>query len=1310
MSEKVEVEIMHLCPVVGIGASAGGLEALSELVKAIPAQSGFAYVIIQHLSPDHPSIMHDLLGSHSSIPVVQIGEQQAIEPDTIYVLPAGPYATIEGAELQLHDRETTYGMRAPIDRFLGSLAKARGSEAFAVILSGTGSDGTSGVREIKQAGGIAVVQQADSARFSGMPDSAAATGLVDFSLTPREIPSRLIEIYHHHHQTLSESESEDRRRDIEASLGDIVGTLKEEDGHDFTQYKPGTLIRRIERRMMLRRERDVPAFVSTLKHSAEERARLLQDILIGVTQFFRDKDVFEKLAANVIRPMLDRDQQRFRIWVPGCSTGEEAYTIAILVAEIMEERGDTRPWQIFGTDIDGAALMHARAALYSATQVEGVSREHRERFLLQLEDGFQLVPELRERCIFAPHNVLQDPPFSRLALISCRNLLIYLTSEVQKSLIPRFHYGLNEGGYLLLGPSETLGNQTRFFRPLDREARLFQRKDETPPAFSTLDAPRRGSRRRELRSLHPAQLSKPNKASLEPSFEQQLLSHFARQSAPPFASINANDEVSYLSERMSAYVKPVQGMPSAVLDQFLVRDLRVPARTAIRTVRQTGEPTVTRNIFVSEVGDPHIVDLEAVPLPFQSDTILITLQPVRTQDLDELTGAAESRGDAERDQIERELASTRQKLNAAQIGYEATEQELKSSNEELLSMNEEMQSTNEELETSREELQSINEELETVNAELAENNRQLLAANSDLQNLFDSTEIATVFLDENLCVRRFTPTSQRLFGFQDRDIGRSIADLQWKISYDELERDAAKVIETLQPIEREITIDKTEETLLMRIRPYRRIDNRIDGSVLTLVDITDQKHVEQKLQETANKLARQYAELESLYDATPVGLSLVDKDMRYVRINERLAEINGIPAVDHIGRSQSELLPDIDADIRHMQMQVLETGEASIGNPVTGTTPAQPGVERHWIADFYPVRDEASEVIALGSCVNEITEQKRLQLKLEQALNDLMQSEDRLSFALDTGKVGAWEYDLATEETDRTLLHDRIFGHDELLDEWDFEIFLGYVIEEDRAKVRLIFDEAAKTQSHYDLECRIRRADGQIRWIEAHSRPRFSPEGNLVGFAGTLADITTRKEAEQRQALLLDELQHRVKNTMATTLAIVRFSSKRASSVEEFTKTLSARLHAISRTHELLSGRRWEGANVRQIALEEVKPYIDSIDERFVFKGDDPVLSAKQSLALSLAFHELATNAAKYGALSIDEGQVAIMCEVTDDGMLALRWKEEKGPPVTEPSSQDTGFGTFLLRQVLGPDLEGSAEIEYAWDGVEWKAHIPLDI
>lgn len=772
----------ELPTVVGIGASAGGLEALQDFVHAIPNDSGIAYVVIQHLAPDQPSLMDKLLRAHTPVPVSRIEDGGAIEPDHIYIIPPGPFLEIEEDRFKLIEHKREEGVRTPIDRFFTSLAEAAGRKAFAVVLSGTGSDGTMGVRAIKSSGGIALVQESKSARFPGMPDSAAATGLVDFALRAQDMPGRIFDIVRHREQIEDDGGRENLLDAVEARLDEVLDRIEDEAGNSFAGYKPGTLVRRVARRMTLLRQRTLDGYLKTLESKSEERQLLTQDFLIGVTQFFRDPGAFDTLRDQVLKPLLESDRPGFRIWVPGCSTGEEAYSIAILVTELAEEMGDKRSWKIFGTDIDLDALRHARVGRYSEAAVETLGKERRGRFFTQDEDIWQLDSHLREMCVFAPHNLLSDPPFSKLDLISCRNVMIYLNADSQESLLPRFHYALNPSSYLWLGPSESLGRNERFFRTVHRGARLFRRDDSVSPAFSSLSAGRRREGPMGLRSgLTPEQQQPRSRDDVESQSEQIFL----QRRAAPFATINRQNEVVYVSEAMTSLVKPSRGTPSTALDDYLTADLRLPVHSALDEARETGLDAEVKNV-VAHVGDtPRLFDVGVTPFGADSELMLVSLNEVRSRDMDKALDVDVSR----RGEVhEQELLLTRKRLSSLEKEFETSEQELRSANEELLSMNEELQSSNEELETSREELQSINEELETINAELSENNRQLTRANSDLKNLLESTDIATLFIDESDCVRLYTPELSRLFGVQERDVGRSIHDLASKVDYPELRR------------------------------------------------------------------------------------------------------------------------------------------------------------------------------------------------------------------------------------------------------------------------------------------------------------------------------------------------------------------------------------------------------------------------------------------------------------------------------------------------------------------------------------------
>ncbi|MGJ3230702.1 MAG: CheR family methyltransferase [Oceanicaulis sp.] len=1111
-----------LPPIVAIGASAGGLEALQELVHAIPDDSGVCYVIIQHLAPDHESIMDELLASHTHVTVKKIEDGASPEPDMVFVNPPGPSVELRGGVFKLEERVEGEGLRTPIDRFFNSVASEYGRAAICVVLSGTGSDRTEGLRAVKASGGMAIVQQSDSARFPGMPDSAAATGLVDFVLKPKDIPACTGEILKHREDLDGGRGAEPRYAEIEEHLDAILDAVAGDDGPDFGKYKPGTLVRRIDRRLMLRRQPTVQGYIKALKREEDERNRLLQDFLIGVTRFFREGDAFSELAKAAIQPLVESDQDSFRIWVPGCSTGEEAYTLAILMLEAMEEANNRRPLKIFGTDIDLAALRHARAGIYNVGAVADLTEERRERYFRKDNGRFRVSQELRDSVVFAPHNLVEDPPFSRLDLVTCRNLLIYLNDRTQANVIPRFHYSLNPGGYLMLGASESLGSQTKYFKTLDRTHRIFQRNDSARPGYSALHTDR-GRRRATAHDGGAAptpvghQAIKESRARNDAaSFNEEVERSFQAQFAPAYLVADPQDEVLYISDGMAQYVRPRRGAPSSSVDAYLTEELRLPVQTALTRARRNKAAASSENVVVQVDGESELVDVMAAPMNADEGRYFVVLRPVRVQDTDKLESLADARKADDKDLLEHEVSTLKQQLSSTLTEYEGMEQELRTTNEELLSMNEELQSSNEELETSREELQSINEELETINAELTENNRQLSQANSDLKNLFESTDVATLFLDSQMCVRLYTPKLSELFGVRERDIGRPISDLASRVNYAELQNDAEEVARTLHALEREVETEPTGEVYIVRVRPYRTVADKIDGCVVTFFDITQRKRNEQQLEKNADVLARQYAELETLYDTTPVGLNLLDKDLRYLRINKELAEINGYPAEDHIGKTQEEMLPEIDEKVREIQLQVLETGEPLMGMEVAGRTPAS-DEERHWIVDYYPVKTREGEVFAVGSAVKEVTEQVRLRAALQESEARMRRLFDQAHALISIFEGPDHVYGYTNERYDRAVGGRKVIGlplrkaMPELQGQGVFERFdtvfrTGEPI------------ETPEFETVYDAD-----GDGELEsvWFNEILQPWYDSSGAVGGvmsFAFEISEvIEARKRAEESE-------------------------------------------------------------------------------------------------------------------------------------------------------------------------------------------------
>ncbi|MFP7673994.1 PAS domain-containing protein [Marivita sp. S0852] len=1548
---------------VGIGASAGGLEALQQFVQAIPKDSDIAFVIVQHLAPDHPSIMDKLLAAHAKVDVRQIQDGDPIQADVVHVIPPGPFLEISDGRFKLHDHAREEGVRTPIDRFFTSLANESGRKAFGIVLSGTGSDGTLGVRAIKSAGGATMVQESKSARFPGMPDSAAATGLVDFVLRPSDMPDRILDILDYREQLESGTSGEDINEDILSALDDLLDLLDPEQQHGFKDYKPPTLVRRVQRRLSLLRQPSVEKYIEKLKSDPEERNTLIRDFLIGVTEFFRDPEIYDIVRKRAIRDIVASDAESLRVWVPGCSTGEEAYSLAIVFLEEMARQDRKRPLQIFGTDVDINALRHARIGAYTKSALTHVSDTQLNQYFSKDNGSYRIISAIREICVFAPHNLLRDPPFSRLDMISCRNVMIYLTGDAQKTVLPRFHYGLVPKGILLLGPSETLGRNDDLFESIDRNARVFRRNDSTKPRFTALDgSPMSRGISRPLPIKVPQSLSNGD-AILPQTLEQRAEQTFLQQHASPFAVVDARGGIQYLSEAMTRFVRPVSGAPEMTTDSLLSRELRLPVHAVLSESRDTGTQAEVQNVVVERDGTTHLFDISAAPMPEGSGGHLVVLHEVRQREGHEITLDADQAASAA--VVQRELTLANRRLETVEREFASATQEAQSANEELLSMNEELQSANEELETSREELQSINEELETINAELTENNRQLSRANSDLKNFLESTDIATLFLDADLRVRRFTPALSELYGVRERDLGREIADLAARVDYPELAEDAAHVLETLQPFEREVHVPKTRQSFQVQVKPYRTIDDRLDGTVITFIDITRRKHNEQQLKDNARVLREQYAELETLYDSTPVGLSLMDRELRWLRINSELAAINGFPVEDHIGVRQSDLIPDIDSRISDIQMQVLTTGDAIRGIEVTGETPAEPGVSREWIVDYYPIKD-GDETFAVGTCVREITDARRMEREAVAASKRAEESAARLHrifgatpafIAMLEGPDHVFTYCNPQQLTffeDREQLgrplaeafpelrelglydaYDQVFTTGEALEREEFEATFGqpgsektswfsqtiqpwfdedgnvggvvtYAFEvtelvnarkeqetwakrlkASEARMARLFDqapaiisifegpehryiytnplhdkvmgrsdligkpmreampelegqgifkrieqvwktgepsltdelpaklegpdgsttyyqqiiqpwfdekgavagtmsfntditdlvvarEALRTTTHrlagiqnslgsflgllntdgvlleanehaltagnldredvigkpfwdgfwwqhdpdqqqelqnwvaeaatgktVKTECTIQVAGGNKRVLELKLVPNLDDDGSVKEIVPSGIDITPYKEAEARKDTLLAELQHRVKNSLATVQAITRFTERHSDTKADLVASLSQRLAAISRTNDALTRTDWSGQSIYEIIQDEMAAYVDIQSDRLVLEGKDVVVDADKAQSLSLGIHELTTNAAKYGALKNDTGQVRVTITSANGMLKTLEWQESGGPKVTPPAQE--GFGSFLLKRILPEDFCASVEMDYNPEGFRCK-------
>ena len=876
-----------LFPVVGIGASAGGLEAFEAFVKALPEDLGIAYVLVVHLDPSHASILPEIIQKKTRMKVCQITDNTEIVPDQIFIIPPNKDLAIINNTLQLLDMKKPRGTNLPIDTFFRSLAQDRGSMATGIILSGTGSDGTLGVRAIKGEAGLVMVQDLQSAKYDGMPRSAIASGLADYVLPPEKMPEQLS----NYAERLARREKGVTRPGDEnmlQALQKIYALLRTATNHDFSLYKKNTICRRIERRMQVQQIDNIDDYVRYLQESDTETATLFRELLIGVTSFFRDPVPFELLRDRYLPELLkDKpDEYRIRIWVPGCSSGEEAYSIAIIVWECMEILGRSFEVQIFGTDLDENAINVARVGRYPDSIAVDVSEERLKRFFTKEESYYQINKNIREMVVFAPQNIIKDPPFTRLDLVSCRNLLIYFGQKLQNQLLPIFRYSLKEDGLLFLGSSETISQTTDLFTVCDKKWKIFKCRPsgrEAPPAlyYPTAEPVLQLV---EKEACVRGQDKENNTARL-------LKVILAQSNLPPSVVIDDSANIIYVHGRTGRFLEPAEGETSANIVKMARPGLQGDLARAIRRMSADRQEIKISRLRINDNGGYVEVNLTLRPLPdFQTGQHRLTMVM-----FDEIAAANGKKDNGAPDSIEVEKRDEVKKLeDILQTTIEEMEtanEELKSTNEELQSTNEELQSTNEELETSKEEMQSLNEETTTVNAELQSRIDELIAANDDIKNLLDATEIATIFLDIELTVRRYTPKATELFHLTASDVGRPIMHFATSLVNVRLVEYAEKVLTDLSQHESEVG-DEKGNSYRMRVRPYRTINNVIDGVVVTFEDIS-------KYKELMGALTESESLWRGLVENAPMGVFIMTSG-RFAYLNPGALKIFGASSLEEI--------------------------------------------------------------------------------------------------------------------------------------------------------------------------------------------------------------------------------------------------------------------------------------------------------------------------------------------------------------------------------------------------------------------------
>jgi len=1143
-----------------MGASAGGLEAFERFFLHMPPDSGMAFVLVPHLDAHHKSAMTELVGRFTPMPVVPISDGMTIRPNHVHVIQPNTTLTMRG---DVFHAETPRGQPFTIDSFLRSLAEQHGECAAGIILSGSGSDGSAGLAAIKEAGGLTLAQAGETSRYDAMPRSAVATGLVDFVLPVEEMPRHLVQ----YAQSLTQLKREGTsplRQETRRHLVKIYTLLRASTGHDFSQYKNNTFIRRVHRRMQVMQVTSVAAYVELLRKDPVEVEALFRDLLIGVTHFFRDAKAFEVLEREVVPKLLEDKgpDDQVRVWVPGCATGEEAYSIAILLRERMIESDTAFKVQIFATDIDDHALAIARNGVYPEAIARDISPERLERFFVKDGGNYRVVKEIREMCIFSVHNVIKDAPFSKLDLISCRNLLIYLDAALQSRVLLLFHFALRQRGYLFLGPSENITQHPKLFAKIDSRHRLFKAR--------TVEAERPQVEFPLTTSIYRNHLELERPAGTLPIVKDTISRRAQRVVdgyAPACFVVDEHYEILHFSGRTGRYLQPSPGVASLNLFSIVEASLRPDLRTVIHQALASGQRTVRENVSLPVDGGFQSINLVAEPLVMSEadpKVCVVVVQEVGSLKPLGATRAEADASDVQKDEIirhlEAELIATRERLQTTIEELETSNEEMKSSNEEFQSVNEELQSANEELETSKEELQSVNEELETVNAELNSKIESLDRAISDRKNLLESTQIATLFLDNNLRVRSFTPAITEIFHLIESDFGRPITDIVTRLSYENLSRDVSRVLRTLTRLEQEVGLADGSASYIMRILPYRTVDNVINGVVITFIDITERKRSEEAL-----------ARLAAIIDNSQEAIIGMTPDGRITSWNAGAERMYGYSAEEAIGRPLS----------------------------------------------FLSVATRSSEL-------------------------------------------------------------------------------------------RQILDRLKRPTQQSVVETERLTKDGRRIFVSYTASPIRNAAGRLTAVAVVERDTTERRQAEERQKLLLAELNHRVKNTLASVLSIAARTRQSSASLEEFSRSFEGRVQSLAGAHELLAENVWAGAELRQILVRELEPYHEGKDPP-VLSGGEVFLPARAALVFAMVFHELATNASKYGALSAPGGAVKVAWRVAKSAaspFLRIDWTERGGPRAEKPARE--GFGLSFVKRSVAYELHGSTELTFKPGGLQVRIQVPM--
>ncbi|MGR3515311.1 MAG: CheR family methyltransferase [Paracoccaceae bacterium] len=1255
--EVLETEPVIDFPVIGIGASAGGLEAVTEMFRSIDVGTGMAFVLVMHLDPDHESLMVELLARKMHIEVRQIADGDDLERDCLHVIPPGSSLRLEDGKLRLQSFSEPRGLRRPIDSFFTSLAHAQGHKAACVILSGTGADGTAGLRIIKEYGGICAVQTPEEARYDGMPFSAISTKLVDFTLLASDLVPRLRAFFEGADKTNFPDEEES-----EHVMQQITHVIHKQLGHDFSGYKRSTLIRRLFRRLQVLEMTDPEEYVRFLKSDAAEQQALAQDFLINVTSFFRDRENFEIMRKKVIVPLIQNADasDEVRVWVPGCSSGQEAYSIAMMIDETCEQLQNRPLIQIFATDIDDTMIGQARRGQYTVSSFIEIPSKYQEKYTTGLDGKFEITKKIREMVRFSVHSLIQDPPFSKIDLISCRNLLIYLGEDLQKELFPLLHFSLKPGGALFLGNSENVTRRGELFSVIDQRARIFRRQnlDKRLQIHLPLGSRNRGITSPKMANKLTREQDFPRHKSLDAS-NLALYEHYA----PPFVRVSRDGRILDSSGDLSLFIMSRPG------DE---RDLGVLARNEVRNVvlplvSDAFDEDRRRAIKDIEVTSPFgVIKADIIAHPMKDQTIAVVfivkdrLKPI----IDEFEHVPVTQ--------DRRIADLQEELQANRLLLKSKVEEIETANEELKSSNEEMMSMNEEL-------QSANEELTTANEELKNKIDELTLANADLDNFLQSADLAMVVLDRGMRIRHVTQAAHRFMPIKSSDQGRTLSEFNVAFGTLDLLDEIHHVIITGKPVEHTTDLDADDRAYFVRITPYFFGEGVVEGASLTVVDISGEVALRKDL-------VRERALLNLTMQSNKMGFGELDFDAKVGVVDAVAAAQFGVDGagsypLEDISR---HWIPQDHKRATDIREAAFVAGEGF----VVEFRIAYPSGETRWYKAHASRFDPAEDRERYAFITIDMTEE--MQLRHELAIET-----DRVKLAMQAGRMGFGELDV---ESQCYTLDDELAGqlglpnHDAI----PMSDLKERIFEEDQDALDSVLAEAIETGEPYELDFRVLNDGAGHRWLRMRGLRYTSIDGE-VKLVGPTLDITAAKAAMRHQETLVDEMGHRTKNLFAVISALVQAAPKANDDVTRFANDLVGRIVSLGRAYDLVKETGEPGStSLAELIHSTLGPHTSQ--QAVNIEGPEVHVPEGSINTFALVLHELATNAIKHGAIHHPDGRIDITWDAPEDGKLTIRWKETV--PGFKGSTSAPGFGTKLVEMGM-MQMDGSFQRRYGPDGAD---------